>query len=617
MNEVEKTGADILVDFLISRGVSIVFCITGAGNLAIVDAIVRDGRIKLIYSHHEQAAVMEAQGYSRISGELGVALVTTGGGTSNVVTGVLSAHLDSIPTLIISGNESSFHCENQSQLRAYGVQGFDSVSVLRPITKFSERIKDVSEAIAVMNHAADSAMGNRMGPAHVDFPMDLQRKITTLNYEQQHVVTVPSPQANPTEVQEFVTRLTSALTQSIKPTLYLGNGCREPEIYNQVQRLVKEFQIPYFISWSAMDLFPDADPLNFGRVGIYGDRAANILLQKSDLILTLGTRLAIPQLGYDRADFARKASKWVIEIDPTECQKFTGLNWNVLNLDAKEFLDYMIPAYASKKVAETRFSEWVREAGLLWEELPRRDQVGPMGSENLGFLHSAEVIEVLNRELAGDAILSTDVGAGLLTGHYMYEQSGNRRLFTSQGLGEMGFGLPGAIGAHFADQTKQIVCLNTDGAIMFNLQELQLVKEHQIPLKLFIFNNSGYSMIRISQNNLFDSRVAGSTTSSGISFPDFGKLADLFGLEHVVLEKASDWKIQLTEGLKSTAAVLFEVIMNPEQKYLPRLATSKLSDGTLISPPLEDLDPLLELSDLEKFLGYPAHQNSRRARGMQ
>lgn len=617
MNEVEKTGADILVDFLISRGVSIVFCITGAGNLAIVDAIVRDGRIKLIYSHHEQAAVMEAQGYSRISGELGVALVTTGGGTSNVVTGVLSAHLDSIPTLIISGNESSFHCENQSQLRAYGVQGFDSVSVLRPITKFSERINEVTETIAVMNHAVDLATANRMGPVHVDFPMDLQRKKTKLNNEEKHSVSVPSLHSNTTEVQEFVNRLTSALDQSFKPTLYIGNGCREPGIYNQVKHLIKECQIPYFISWSAMDLFPDSDPLNFGRVGIYGDRAANILLQKSDLILTLGTRLAIPQLGYDRADFARKASKWVIEIDPTECQKFSGLNWNILNLDAKEFLDYMIPAYASKKLAETTFSDWVHEGGLLWAELPRRDQVGPMGSENLDFLHSAEVIEVLNRELAGDAILSTDVGAGLLTGHYMYEQSGSRRLFTSQGLGEMGFGLPGAIGAHFADQTKQIVCLNTDGAIMFNLQELQLVKEHQIPLKLFIFNNSGYSMIRISQNNLFESRVAGSTTSSGISFPDFGKLADLFGLEHVLLEKGNDWESQLTTGLKSNTAVLFEVIMNPEQKYLPRLATSKLSDGTLISPPLEDLDPLLELSELEKFLGYPAHQNSRRARGMQ
>ena len=617
MNEVEKTGAEVLVDFLVSHGVKIVFCITGAGNLAIVDALVRDKRIRLIYSHHEQAAVMEAQGYSRISGELGVALVTTGGGTSNVVTGVLSAHLDSVPVLIISGNESSFHCENQSHLRAYGVQGFDSVSVLSPITKFSERIKDVGETRAVMNLAVDSALKNRKGPTHVDFPMDLQRK-SVLTENQ---VTIPAPtelrRSSSTQIQEFVSQLTSALTQSLKPTLYIGNGCRDIETNKKIQHIVKELQIPYFVSWSAIDLFQDDDPLNLGRVGIYGDRASNLLLQKTDLILTLGTRLAIPQLGYDRADFARKASKWIVEIDPTECEKFSGLSWNVLNADVNDFLDQLTSSTNFNNVIKRSFSDWILEGETLWGKLPRLEQVGPMGTNNLEFLHSAEVIAVLNEELDEDAIISTDVGAGLLTGHYMYEQSKSRRLFTSQGLGEMGFGLPGAIGAHFADQTKQIVCLNTDGAIMFNLQELQLVKEHKIPLKLFIFNNSGYSMIRISQNNLFDSRVAGSTTSSGISFPDFGKLADLFSFEHVLLEKGNDWEAQLTDGLKSNSAVLFEVIMNPEQKYLPRLATSKLSDGTLISPPIEDLDPLLELSDLEIYLGYPAHQNSKRARGIQ
>jgi acetolactate synthase-1/2/3 large subunit len=617
MNEVEKTGAEILVDFLISRGVRIVFCITGAGNLAIIDAIVRDKTIEIIYSHHEQAAVMEAQGYSRISGELGVALVTTGGGTSNVVTGVLSAHLDSIPVLIISGNESSFHCENHSQLRAYGVQGFDSVSVLSPITKFSQRIKDVQETRAVMSLAVDSALENRKGPSHVDFPMDLQRKSTLDKTHVKPSAPVDLRRSSALQIQEFVGQLTSALNQSLKPTLYIGNGCRDRETNEKIQQVIKELQIPYFVSWSAIDLFWDEDPLNFGRVGIYGDRAANLLLQKSDLILTLGTRLAIPQLGYDREDFARKASKWIVEIDPSECEKFSGLNWNVLNADVDEFVDQLISSTYFKDVSKGGFSDWVLDGKSLWNKLPRLGQVGPIGTDNLDFLHSAEVIDALNSELAEDAIVSTDVGAGLLTGHYMYEQRKSRRFFTSQGLGEMGFGLPSAIGAHFADKAKQIVCLNTDGAIMFNLQELQLVTEHQIPLKLFIFNNSGYSMIRISQNNLFESRVAGSTTNSGISFPEFRKLAELFGLKHISLEKRNDWKSMLKEGLRSNSAVLFEVIMNPEQKYLPRLATSKLSDGTLISPPIEDLDPLLELSDLEEYLGYPAHQNSRRARGIQ
>jgi acetolactate synthase-1/2/3 large subunit len=221
----------------------------------------------------------------------------------------------------------------------------------------------------------------------------------------------------------------------------------------------------------------------------------------------------------------------------------------------------------------------------------------------------------LNSKLGATAVISTDVGAGLLTGHYMYEQSLRRRLFTSQGLGEMGFGLPAAIGAHFADPSRQIVCLNTDGAIMFNLQELQLVKEYAIPLKLFIFNNSGYAMIRISQQNLFQSRMAGSTTESGVSFPEFSSVASLFGMRYMEVKSSADLGNSFDSALQSDEAVLFEIIMNPEQKYLPRLATSKLADGSLVSPPLEDLDPLISLDELEELLGYRPSENSFRARG--
>jgi acetolactate synthase-1/2/3 large subunit len=217
--------------------------------------------------------------------------------------------------------------------------------------------------------------------------------------------------------------------------------------------------------------------------------------------------------------------------------------------------------------------------------------------------------------LSADAIVGTDVGAALLTGHYMYEQSGTRRFFTSQGLGEMGFGLPGAIGAYFAGKSRQIVCLNTDGALMFNLQELQLVKEHDIPLKLFVFNNSGYSMIKISQENLFDSRISGSTIDSGISFPDFHQVANTFSLNHTLVQNRGDL-LKVRALLASNQSELIEIQMDPEQKYFPRLATNKLLDGTLVSPPLEDLDPKIDLALLEDLLGYKAHVNSYKARGL-
>lgn len=608
-----KSGADHLVDALKAHGVEIVFCITGAGNLAIVDALVRDGQIKIIYSHHEQAAVMEAQGYSRISGKISVALVTTGGGTSNAVTGVLSAYLDSVPVLIISGNESSYHCENPSGLRAYGVQGFDSVAVLSPITKSSIRITDGANVKEVLGEAIRIATTERMGPTHIDFPMDLQRKSLSLRESKLENSLKKVPKNKSADLSDWTSRLGAALSLSKKPVLYIGNGCRES--IDLVKDFIEKNQIPYFVSWSAIDLFPESDQLNIGRVGIYGDRASNIILQQADLVLTLGTRLAIPQIGYDKKDFGRNASKWVVDIDPTECSKFDGLGWNVVNCSVTELIEELEKWYFLAPDYVLIREKWYEIIAGIWSQLPRIDQVGTRASSTSGFLHSADAVALINAKLKSDAIVATDVGAGLLTGHYMYEKSGTQRFFTSQGLGEMGFGLPGAIGAYFADIKKQIICLNTDGAMMFNLQELQVVKEHNIPLKLFVFNNDGYTMIKISQHNLFDSRISGSSSTSGISFPSFEKIAAAFEMEYVRVCNLDQLEQVLVNHFDSSNAVLFEIIMDPDQKYLPRLATSKLEDGALVSPPLEDLDPFLPIEKLKSLLNGEPHENSIRARG--
>ena len=602
------TGADLLVKSLLEIEVDTIFCITGAGNLAIVDAIARDKRIKLVFSHHEQAAVMEAQGYSRVTGKLGVALVTTGGGAANTITGILSAHLDSVPILLISGNESSFHCANPFQLRAYGVQGFDSCAVLAPVTKSVTRISSVEEVSRKVHESYHISMRDRKGPTHIDFPMDLQRKhLDNENLEVVKVADVIPKALEPEVIQKLVARIIA----SRSPLLYFGNGIRNPETIAEVYSLVNKMGIPYIVSWSAIDLFQESDQLNVGRVGIYGDRHANLLLQKSDLIIAIGTRLAIPQIGYDKSDFGRRAEKWVVEIDETECAKFEGLGWNILNVDALA----IVKSLNQTEVEMSDFSEWRNECSRVKRIFPRGDQLGPEPEHPDSQIHSGDVIDFLNATLSSSAIIGTDVGAALLTGHYMYEQTGQRRFFTSQGLGEMGFGLPGAIGAHFADKSRQIVCLNTDGAMMFNLQELQVVKEHKIPLKLFIFNNFGYSMIKISQENLFEGRIAGSTSESGISFPNFNLLADTFGFGHTLVKTKSELE-RVIPALSSIGPEIIEIIMDPKQRYFPRLATNKVSDGSFISPPLEDLDPKIELSLLEEVLGYKAHENSYKARGL-
>ena len=378
-NSASITGADVLVQKLIANGVDLIFCITGAGNLAIVDALVRDGSIRLIYSHHEQAAVMEAQGYSRVTGKPGVALVTTGGGVANTLTGILSAFLDSIPVLVISGNESSFHCVNYAALRAYGVQGFNSVEVMKPVTKTSLRIMDVRDVAKDFGTVWNLAQTDRKGPVLLDFPMDLQRKLISpddLNPEKRVEAQSMSKQLD-AHLDQEIKALVSALSRSTRPLLYIGNGCRTAEDLKNVKSLVETEGIPFALAWSAADLFPSDHPLNVGRIGIYGDRAANIALQKADLLLCIGTRLAIPQIGYDKADFGRRARKWVVEIDPTECSKFADTDWTLLNISTGDFFRRIHEAGLPQNHAEEHES-WLKEIKALWKALPRIEQVGPL-----------------------------------------------------------------------------------------------------------------------------------------------------------------------------------------------------------------------------------------------
>ena len=602
-----RNGADSLVEFLKSKEVSTIFSISGAGNLAILDAISRDGSIQVIFSHHEQAAVMEAQGFARASGNPGVALLTTGGGISNGTTGILSAYLDSVSVFVISGNESSFHFDSGNQMRAIGVQGFDSVKVLSPVTKKAIRVMSLNSFPFSLESLWSEMVADRKGPVFLDFPMDLQRQPFQEDTEKK-VVNHKQDSAKRILTEGEKSEIIRDFKNSQFPILYIGNGCRDQGTLSLLREFIDKFDIPYVLSWSAIDLFPDSDPLNVGRVGIYGDRATNILLQRADLLIAIGTRLAIPQVGYNKKDFARKAKKWVVEIDPSECNKFPE-DWSILNMSGHDFMSEISRIFLD--VAKSKKNTlWRDIVSHVWNKLPRRDQSGILKEESKNHVHSLDVRSYLNERLDRDATVVTYVGAGLLSGHYMISPV-NHRVFTSQGLGEMGFGLPGAVGAYFAKRSKQLVCLNTDGAMMFNLQELQLVKHHQIPLKLFVFNNFGYAMIKVSQDNLFSSRQVGSGLESGISFPEFRKIAELFGMSYYEVKSNQDLNEKLAALLGDAQPALIEVIMDPDQKYLPRLGTTKLPDGTLISPPIEDMDPLIPLDLLEALLGYEATKSSK------
>lgn len=603
-----------MAEELTKRGLSTLFCITGAGNLALVDALERRGDVEVIYCHHEQAVVMAAQGYARLSGKVGVALVTTGGGAANAFTGILSANLDSIPLVVISGNESSYHCSGMDQFRAYGVQGFDSVNSLRPVTKMASRIMSEEDITSTLHRSWLAASTGRMGVSFIDFPMDIQRMVVDRSPSQSDGKYPAAEEVSVLLDSAPVASCAASLSRAKRPMLYLGNGVRGKPTPSMLRSLIERHQLPFFLSWSAVDLIEDEHPLNMGRVGIYGDRAANILLQKCDFLLCVGTRLAIPQTGYDKGDFARNAERWVVDVDSTELSKFSPPGWQTIATTAEAFIRELDSALAvlDFPIADS----WINECGRVWDKIPREAQVGPKPEPDSGRVHSSDVIGVLNAVLPSSAVVVTDVGAGLLSGHYSIRIKSGQRMFTSQGLGEMGFGLPAAIGAYFADKSRPIFCLDTDGALMFNLQELATVQAHRIPLRLFVFNNGGYGMIKISQDNLFESRYAGISPATGVGFPDFGELSKVFGMEHVRITSTEQLTRSLLESEHSSNAIMFEVMMSPEQQYLPRLATRRLADGSLSSPPLEDLDPPLTVNEIEDLLGYPAPEAVYAARGL-
>jgi acetolactate synthase-1/2/3 large subunit len=546
---------------------------------------------------------MEAIGWAQVTGRVGVAMVTTGGGAANAVTGVLSANLDSVPVLIVAGNESSYQIESMAGLRAFGVQGFDAAKVMQPICKLSLRVADAAGVGKMVAGALDVCFQGRPGAVFLEFPMNLQRLEVARAAGEDSAKSVNDHQ---TEAPVFwaaesagLEGLAGSLLGAQRPILYFGQGVRRAGAQKEAIDFAEKFEIPFVLSWSAIDLCGEDHPLNIGRAGIYGDRGVNIAIQSADFLLAIGTRLAIPQVGYDRSDFARKAERWVVDIDPTELSKFERASWNLVQSDARKLIQTMLTWEKSPHQHE-KAKTWRAHLAELQDAFPRSGQVGPPVSD--GFIHSFDFVDTLSDVLDASAIVVTDVGAGLLTGHYGMRIKDGQRMFTSQGLGEMGFGLPGAIGAKIAAPNRVVVCLNTDGGIMFNLQELQVLKTHKLDIKLVIFNNDGYAMIRSSQDNLFEGRRSGSDAGAQLGFPDFKELAGAFSLRHTVIASTDKLEGTLRSLLESDGPELIEVRMAPNQIYLPRLGTKRNDDGTLQSPPIEDMSPTIPKEQLAFWL---------------
>ena len=573
--------SDVIADYLKEKSIEVVFGIIGSANSHIFDSINKLGYTKIINTHHEQAAVLAMGAYYRASGRLSATIVTAGGGATNAVTGVVSNWADSIPGIIISGQENYNYVSTQETLRMYGTQGLNITKMVSEVTKkaiaFDDQM-DIQTTLETLDHI--TSVG-RPGPVWLDIPMNLQAKM--VNKRDWDFI-------EPVKIETDIELIIDEINKSKRPVIVGGNGIRLAGAKKQFNQLLDYTKIPTLLTWSGIDLLDNNNPNFFGRFGLYGQRAANFIVQNADLVLVLGSRLALPQVGYDFSQFARGAKIIVVDIDELEGTKYpVDFVWG----DCKEVIDsliqssYMIWGYKE---------EWVKHCNELKTKYPLVEE----DHKDNGYLNSYKFITKMSDYLKDDHIVVTDMGTALLSGHQNIKLKPNQTMFTSQGLGEMGYGLPAALGAALACPNKPVLCMNCDGGMMMNIQELHTIIENDLPIKIIIFNNDGYLMIKHTQKMLFKGDYVSVNKKTGIGLPKYNRVMPAFGYKYYDLKSWDNFDQVMSYFINESGPTCLEVFMDPEQDFIPKVKGVLKEDLTILAPPIEEMSPLLSLDEVEQ-----------------
>lgn len=600
--------SDLIAKFIAGKGMKHVFGIVGAGNAHIFDSVYNHPDIELVCVHHEQAGTMAMQTYYRTRGVITATILTTGAGSSNSITGVLSAWADSIPGLVISGNENTKYIRPDNHTRMYGVQGYDSTFMVSKITKYAARVMDPKRVLYELEKAHHIAGSGRPGPCWIDVPMNIQ----SATVEEDELVAFDPAELGGKDATAAATlalevqQVLADLRAAKRPVIWLGHGIRMAGGESLVSELLRLVPAAYLITWAVIDMIDSDHPLLFGRAGVYGQRCANFVLQNADYLLTIGSRLSLQQVGYDISELARAAKMAVVDVDPGELEKYPERFNHPICADAREFLAELLRLAQATPLS--RPEQWLAQCQTYRERFP---WVGEEHKDQGGFINSYAFMDRLNTHLKPDQFIVTDMGTALLSGHQVLRLKQGQRLMTSMGLGEMGYGLPAAIGVSFARDRGEVLCLNCDGGMMMNLQELQTIAHHQLPVKIIIFNNDGYLMIKHTQKAVLGGRYSGTDKKSGVSCPDFSKVGKAFDMPTWRVRTWADFDRVLPELQNHVGPAICEVFMHPEQLFVPKLSLATQADGSLVSPPLEDLSPVLPRPTLKDAMLVGMHPKSK------
>jgi len=588
--------SDYVFDFVARLGVKHVFMLAGGGAMHLVDSVGRNKEITYICNLHEQACAIAAEAYSQYTNNLGVALVTTGPGGTNTITGVAGAWLDSTPMLIISGQVKRPDMIGKSGVRQMGFQEIDIISIVRPITKYAVTVIEPSSIRYHLEKAVYLAKHGRPGPVWIDIPLDVQAAQI-----EGHTLSGFTPEASgksPHEsvkaLCEKVSRTISLLNEAKRPIILAGNGIRLSDALDDFLKLVENLGIPVLTTWKTADIMADDHPLFAGRPGAVGQRGANFTQQNADWLLILGARMDFGQTAYSHENFARSAHKIMVDIDPAEIQKMK-MNIDVpVIADAGDFIRELNRQRGHTK--KKAYLKWTKTCRAWKKQYP---VVLPEYWKERHYVNDYVLIDILSDELnKNDLLVPGSSGACSERTMQAIRARAGLRIFNTEGLGSMGFGIPAAIGGCIASGHRRTISIEGDGGFIMNIQELETVKRLGLPIKYFVLNNGGYVSIQSTQKNYFGGHHVGSSVSSGLTLPDILSVAKAFGLPATRLTNHTHIREKLREILEQNGPVVCEVMVSPDQVTAPRVSSKQLEDGSMVSLPMEDLWPFL---DREEF----------------
>lgn len=607
--------ADYVADFLVKKGITDCFSVVGGGAMHLNDALGHKEGLHVWYNHHEQACAMAAEAYARYSGRIAAVCVTTGPGGTNAITGVVGGWLDSIPMLVISGQvryDTTARYNEQFTdglpLRAVGDQEFDITKAVGCMCKYAVMVEDPTRIRYILEKAYHLAMTGRRGPSWVDIPVNFQGAVIETDDLPAYDPAEDDAALPPHVPEETVRRILTDIGNAKRPVLYAGAGIRLSGGMKEFRDAASLLGIPVVTCWDSIDLIETENPLYVGRAGNMGDRPGNFAVQNSDFVLAVGNRLSIRQVGYNYRDWAAHAKVAMVDIDRAELKKSTIHVDLPVWADAADFLGAVSETLRRRDcTAEKPFfqkEDWLSVC-RNWKKnypvtLPKHWTEDGRHANVYAFIH------YLSSRLPEGNLTVVSNGSACVVGSHNYVIQKNARFLINSAIASMGYGLPAAIGACVADGCRETICLEGDGSIMMNLQELQTVLTNHLPIKLFIINNSGYHSIRQTQTNLFSghTKVGIGPESHDLSFPDFGKLAAAFGYPYYSASSNEEMKKTVDRVLAAQGPLICEIFVSTDQFFEPKSSARKLPDGTLVSPPLEDLAPFLDRDELKKNILY-------------